>query len=162
MFRTNWNEIPRLGFIRGTYHFFDCSEDAKAQAHHFSMMIPDIKDYDIAPILDIEQGGLTKGSTAKSVQQQAKTFLSEVEALTGRRPIIYSDYAFFQQYMNDPYFAKYNLWLAEYSGNATPLIPNAWKDKGYLVWQRSDSYSVQSTKSDLDMIAGSLKKIIHQ
>lgn len=162
MFRTNWNEIHHLGFIRGAYHFFDCSQDAQKQAQHFSMMISDIKNYDIAPILDIEQGGLTSDSTPETVQKQVREFLTEVNRLTGRNPIIYSDYAFFQQYMNDQSFDKHNLWLAEYSGNATPLLPTGWKAKGYLIWQRSDRYDVHSTQSDLDVVKGSLKKIIKQ
>ncbi|WP_109832101.1 glycoside hydrolase family 25 protein [Reichenbachiella versicolor] len=160
MFKTNWREIQQKGLLRGAYHFYDCSQDPKAQAQHFYTVIKDIKPYDIAPILDIEQGGLVKGQTALELQKQIKNFLEELEKLSGRKPIIYSDYAFIQEYITDAKFSKYDLWLAEYSGHQAPLIPNVWKQKGYLIWQRSDNYHAFSTQIDLDISAVPLKNMV--
>lgn len=160
MFRTNWSNIKQGGFIRGAYHFYDCSKDAKAQAAHFGQMISDIKDYDISPILDIEQGSLVSGIDAEKIENDALTFLKEIERITNRKPIIYSDYGFFQEYFTNTEFANYRLWLAEYSKGVNPKIPNIWEQKGFSIWQKSSSYKTNSTQTDFDVVRGSLKKIV--
>ena len=160
MFRTNWNNIAHGGFIRGAYHFYDCSKDPIEQAEHFGHLIADIQDYDISPILDIEQGSLTPGLSAKEIENDALIFLKEIEKITHRKPIIYSDYGFFQEYFTNPEFTNYRLWLAEYSGTTAPKIPTLWEKKGFAIWQKSSSYSVNGIQSDLDVVKGSLKQIV--
>jgi len=160
MFKTNWNEIHQNGFIRGAYHFYECKDDPIAQAKHFISMIKGIQSYDIPPILDIEQGSLTKGSTAEQIQSDALKFMEEVERATGRKPIIYSDYGFFQKYFTDAKFAQYKLWIAEYTNAPAPRIPTVWEKVGYLVWQKSANYHADSKQIDLDVVKGSLKKLI--
>jgi len=160
MFKTNWSEIHKNGYIRGAYHFYDCKVDPIIQAKHFVSMITDIQSYDIPPILDIEQGSLTTGSTAEQIQSDALKFMEEVEQSTGRKPIIYSDYGFFQKYFTDVKFAEYKLWIAEYTNAPAPRIPTVWEKVGYLVWQKSANYHADSKQIDLDVVKGSLKKLI--
>jgi len=59
-FRTNWRDIKAKGFIRGAYHFYLCVDNPKTQAEHFCATISDIGPNDIAPVLDIEQGSMSK------------------------------------------------------------------------------------------------------
>ena len=62
--------------------------------------------------------------------------------------------------MNDPSFSNYELWLAEYTNRDQPTVPDVWKSKGYLIWQKSESYTVYSDKSDLDEFNGRLNDLI--
>lgn len=159
-FRTNWHEIKTKGFIRGAYHFYDCSADPIAQADHFSNSIDDIERTDIAPILDIEQGGLN-GVSPEQMEMDILKFLERLESNLHRKPMIYTDYAFAQEYFKNSEIANYDLWLAEYNGEARPQVPDLWKSKGYEIWQRSDSYSIHSVHADLDVVFGSLNKIVN-
>ena len=88
------------------------------------------------------------------------TFLEVLEKTTGRKPILYTDYAFAQQYITESKFAEYDLWLAEYSGATQPRIPTVWKDKGYKIWQKSDAYSIYSETTDFDEYRGALINLV--
>ncbi len=161
-FRTNWNAIEEKGFIRGTYHFYMFSDDPVKQAQHFAAYISDITDRDIAPIVDVEQAGLIKGISPATVQRQLTTFLKALEQRVQRRPIIYTDFGFAQQYLNDSGFQEYDLWLAEYTRAKKPLVPATWRSKGYKIWQRSDTYHAFSETIDLDVYTGPIRNLIEQ
>jgi lysozyme len=158
-FRTNWREIQQKGFLRGAYHFYDCKYSPKAQAEFFASMIHDLESNDISPVLDIEQGSMVKDVSGNQMQSDVLVFLEVLKNKLGRSPIIYTDYAFAQQYFNDEKIAQYDLWLAEYNGKSQPRIPSLWKDKGFLIWQRSDSYHTLSEQVDLDVTFGPLSRL---
>jgi lysozyme len=159
-FRFNWREISERGLIRGAYHFYVCDIDPIVQAKHFARTISDISSTDIAPILDIEQGSMSNGTSPKKMESDIIIFLKEVENILSRKPILYTDYAFANEYLKNPEFAKYDLWLAEYTGAEQPKIPTTWVSKGFKIWQRSEKYSVDHRKTDLDVFYGPLHKII--
>lgn len=159
-FRNNWNIIKQKGLIRGTYHFYDCSADPIKQADHFTSQASDIGKNDIPPILDIEQGSMTPSVSGEQMVKDILTFLIAVEKTLDRKPILYTDYAFAQEYFKDSTLAEYDLWLAEYSGAEKPKIPTVWKEKGFKIWQRSDSYKAHSTQLDFDVYYGQLYDIV--
>jgi GH25 family lysozyme M1 (1,4-beta-N-acetylmuramidase) len=160
-FRNNWSLIESKGYIRGAYHFYTCNQTPEIQAQHFSTVVGSFNQNDIAPILDIEQGSLIPNINVEQLQQDILTFLKEMERLTGRKPILYTDYAFAQQYLKKEIFSTYSLWLAEYSNRSYPLIPNTWMSKGFKIWQRKDNYNIHSINSDLDVFYGELKSLIN-
>ncbi len=159
MFQTNWNEIRSNGYVRGTYHFYDCSADPIKQANHFTSLLKGFDELDISPILDIEQGSMTKSVSGDQMVSDILRFLKQVETNLDRRPLIYTDHAFAQEYFKKSELANYDLWLAEYSGNRMPLIPNLWKQKGFAIWQKADNYNAHSTNMDLDFVQGSLLQL---
>lgn len=159
-FRTNWQTIKQKGFIRGAYHFYVCNDDPLAQANHFSSLISDIQASDIPPVLDIEQGSMAPTTNPAKMQSDILLFLKEVEKLTGRRPMVYTDYAFANQYLKVDALQQYELWLAEYSNAPEPRVPLLWKNKGYKIWQRSDSYTIDSKESDYDVYYGTLNDLV--
>jgi GH25 family lysozyme M1 (1,4-beta-N-acetylmuramidase) len=159
-FRTNWNGIAELGLIRGVYHFYVCADDPLTQANHFVNNISDISSTDIAPILDIEQGSMSPNVSSEKMIAEILVFLNTVESKLKRRPILYTDYAFAQQYLTQPAFAKYDLWLAEYSGAEQPKVPTVWQQRGFKIWQRSDGYNIDHRKADLDIFYGELRQIV--
>lgn len=160
-FRENWHEIRAKGLIRGAYHFYACSDDPVKQADHFYAAIEDMDTADIAPVLDIEQGSLVAGQSKDKMQRDILRFLRRLESKTGRKPILYTDYAFAQEYLTHPQLESYALWLAEYSHKATPLVPDRWKSKGFKIWQRSDSYTIDSKSVDYDVYYGPLEGLLH-
>ncbi|WP_422360455.1 glycoside hydrolase family 25 protein [Reichenbachiella sp.] len=159
-FRNNWNEIKARGLIRGTYHFYMCADDPLDQANHFTTTIADITSTDIAPILDIEQGSMTPDVSGDQMVKDILIFLKAVEHKLNRKPIIYTDYIFAQQYFKNPELSKYDLWLAEWESEVSPRLPDVWEKKGYKIWQKSASYDAYSKVLDLDEYSGLLRDIV--
>ncbi len=159
-FQSNWNTIKEKGLIRGAYHFYQCNEDPTKQAQHFCAQLSGLDNMDIAPVLDIEQGSMSSGISGEIMQNDILIFLKTVAQLTDRKPILYTDYSFAQEYLNNPELQQYDLWLAEYSGNQQPKTPNLWKEKGFKIWQKSAHYSVSGYISDLDIYYGPLSKLV--
>jgi len=159
-FHTNWAEIKERGRVRGTYHFYMCADNPIQQADHFAAVVEKIEDTDIAPVLDIEQGSMTASVSGAQMEKDILVFLKAVEQKLNRKPILYTDYAFAQEYLTNPVFATYELWLADYTNAKSPLIPDTWKAKGYKIWQRSASYDTESETADLDLYTGSLSNLV--
>lgn len=137
-----------VGLAHGSYHFYTSDADPKEQATLFISVI-DYGSGDMPPVLDLEQGGVKGTVETEKFQQDIFTFLKMVEDKLGVKPIIYTNHPFGNQYLNDPKFADYELWIAEY-GVDTPKIPRAWDEKGWLIWQRSERGKIQGAVGDID------------
>lgn len=153
-FEENWRIIREKGFIRGAYHFFVVSEDPEDQAHHFYDTIPDLDIGDMAPIVDVEELSLSQDTSPRSLQDLLKEFLMVTEDKFGRKPMIYSNYSFAQEYLKDDWLADYPLWIADYNGKSSPAIPNTWENTGYKIWQKNSSYHIDSMDTDFDVFIG--------
>tara|TARA_B100001109_G_C18844173_1_gene465982 strand:- start:285 stop:1061 length:777 start_codon:yes stop_codon:yes gene_type:complete len=159
-FHFNWNEIKERGLVRGTYHFYDCSVDPEIQAAHFYATVGNIEATDIAPVLDIEQGSMTSSVSGSQMVSDILVFLKSIHEKFGRKPILYTDYAFAQEYFKDDALAEYDLWLAEYENTEEPNVPDLWKSKGFFIWQKSSNYHMNTTILDYDEFQGNLSNIV--
>ncbi|WP_062061692.1 glycoside hydrolase family 25 protein [Aquimarina longa] len=153
MFKKNWKKIKELKLIRGAYHFYVIDKEPIQQAEHFWSQINDIDSFDIAPIVDIERASAIEDASIDKIDLQVNVllFLKRLKELSGIQPMIYSGYSFANRYLTSTKFSKYDLWLAEYTNSSTPEIPSVWKEKGCRIWQKSDTYSLESSKLDLDV-----------
>ncbi len=143
-FKTNWAAAKNAGLVRGAYHFFRANVDGKAQAKHFASVIGTLGKQDLPPVLDLET---QDGVSDATVISRAKAFLTELESLTGKTPIIYSGY-FFTSLGSPSGFAKYPLWVANW-GVSCPNIPNGgWKK--WTFWQFTDHQSVAGIGGSVD------------
>lgn len=155
-FKSNWESIKNKGYIRGAYHFYMIDDDPEKQANFFASQINDIQKDDIPPIVDIEPLSLSgKSISPDSLQKKLLAFLNTLETKLNRKPMIYTGYNFAQKYLNNTLFSQYDLWLAEYSGSSKPKVPDTWSKKGFKIWQKSDSYHVNSIETDFDEYIGS-------
>ena len=111
----HYNGCKSVGIKVGFYHFFRCNVDAKTQAQYFVNYIQG-KSYDVKLVLDIES---TEGQSKSTITNMARTFLEEVQRLTGTQPMIYTYTSFANSYL-DSSLACYPVWIAQYS----PLNPN--------------------------------------
>jgi len=117
---------------------------------------PAFKKSDIPPIIDFEAGGIDESQSVEEVQSTLKVFINQLEKILERKPIIYTSVSTGNKYLNDSFFAEYKLWIANYNGEDSPDLPNAWKEEGWLIWQRSDTYKLDGVTDDLDEFNGSL------
>lgn len=154
-FESNWALIREKGSMRGAYHFYLYTDNPVEQATHFCNTVGPLEETDFPLVLDIEELSLPRGSVDKQkLQEDISLFLTEVERRTKRKPIIYSDYAFANQYLDNEQYAAYPLWLADYTDAPAPRIPETWKHTGYLIWQKSNKYNINSIKTDFDIFQG--------
>lgn len=160
-FKQNWKLLAEKGLIRGAYHFLLVKEDPVTQAeHYYKTLGPADGEKQMTYIVDVEAGSLSvKDQDGATIQKVLLSFLDHIELLTNQTPMIYTNYAFANQYLNDPALTKYPLWLAEYSGGASPEIPVAWKAEGYTIWQKSDHYDISSNAVDYDEYHGQLSDL---
>lgn len=158
-FHSNWKAIKSKGFIRGAYHFYKFDNDPVAQADHFSKQIVDIDYSDIAPIVDVEEGSLNSSIDVEKMHTDLQTFLDKVEASLKRKPIIYSNTSFANQYLTNSTYGEYRLWLADYT-KGNPDVPNVWKESGYLIWQKNSNYHELSVTTDFDLYHGKLNELV--
>lgn len=167
-FKSNWKALKQEGYIRGAYHFYDANDNAQQQALHFINTVGDISAGDIAPIVDIEGVSLSKldASTDKQkiaiIEKGLFQLLADLQLHYGRKPIVYTNYTFAQKYLLNTKFSDYPLWLAEYTSEKQPKIPNAWKEKGFKIWQKSDTYKLDSIELDYDVFYGTRRQLINE
>lgn len=155
-FKSNWEMAKEKNFIRGAYHFYIYGEDPTKQAEHFWSVISRLDSTDMAPVLDIEEESLPAHENVDKVNLQVDLlqFLKRLEELSGRAPMVYVDVSFANKYLSNKSFAKYPLWVAEYTNSTQPKTPETWKETGYKIWQKSDHYDIDSHHTDFDLFKG--------
>jgi lysozyme len=129
MFAVNRQKAQDAGLLFGAYHF-GTGGDAVAQADHFLATVGDFSHTLLA--LDLE----TNPSGPDMSLADARAFVTEVNARTGRFPGLYSG-SFIKQKLgneSDPVLSQCWLWLAQY--DATPAVPANWPT--WTMWQYTD------------------------
>lgn len=134
----------------GTYHFFRATstDGAKAEAAHYANTLNKVvgaKALQLPPVMDYENnpGNLSKAQ----INTVAKAFLTELQRLTGVKPIIYTGNSFAGNF--DTSLSSYDLWIARYSNTRVPDDQPAWKR--WTFWQYTDSGKVNGISGNVDM-----------
>ena len=166
-FDDNWRGAKTAGLLRGAYHFFRSNLDPKKQANKFIDYVKSMNDDgEFPPVLDLETND---GQTKDKVISRAKTWLDQVEAAFGKKPIIYSGQYFLQDYFSEagggpPIWAKdYPLWIAQYPNQYVPgmqpTLPRGWFK--WTFWQYSEKGQVNGINAtvDLDVFNGTLEEL---
>ena len=145
-FDNNWKGAKDAGIIRGAYHYFIEHEDAAAQANFFLSRVK-LEAGDLPPVLDIEETPFGGHEDNVTFRNRVRTWLSLVQRVTGRRPIIYTYAGFWDPRMTDE-FGDYPLWVASYGGPAPRNIPKGWKTWNF--WQYSDRATLEGIEGPIN------------
>lgn len=158
---TNRSGARAAGIAVGSYHFANpdtAVNDAGNEASWF-LRNAAITSGDLIPVLDFET---SNGLDPASLTVWAQTWLSQVTAATGVRPIIYTTPTFWANSMgNTDWFAKNGysvLWIAHWTTASEPAVPaGGWGGHGWSFWQHSSSGTVPGISGpvDLDRFNGS-------
>ena len=154
-FQQNWKIARDKNLTKGAYHFYITTEDPIEQANFFCETIGNLAMEDLPPVLDLEQDGYYRKRSKEGLQRDILIWLIAVQNKTGKRPIIYTNYTFAQLYLKHSSFAEYPLWIAHYTDADKPLVPSAWKDKGWTFWQCSSEKRIKNTRVDWNRFKGS-------
>jgi GH25 family lysozyme M1 (1,4-beta-N-acetylmuramidase) len=143
------------GLIHGAYHFAAPDDSSGAeQADYFVDNGGDwsADDITLPGTLDIEYNPY--GDTCYDLSKSAmvawiRDFDDEYLRLTGRYPMIYTNYDWWNTCVGSSAFASDNpMWVAQWSGSS-PTLPTGWTD--YTFWQYSATGSVSGISGDTDM-----------
>jgi lysozyme len=143
LFGEHWEKSREVGLVRGAYHFFRPDQPAWLQAINF-MRIVKLEAGDLPPVLDVEQVG---GQSAKELRGGIKTWLNLVEQRYSAKPILYTNYHFYQRYLAG-HFDGYPLWIAHYQ--VPRLRLNSRPGSKVSFWQHTDRGKVAGIKGRVD------------
>jgi lysozyme len=148
-FAQNYAAAKAAGVQVGAYHFVYWCRSAHEQAEWFKQHIPTDPDA-LPPVLDVEWNGHSKTCPKKVPREEAvekmRVMLKELEALTGKRPIIYTDITFHQDVMSDGSFDAYPFWVRTVA--AEPQ--EKYGDRHWNFWQYTTTGRVPGIRGDVD------------
>ncbi|WP_125609604.1 GH25 family lysozyme [Specibacter cremeus] len=142
-FSSHYTGASKVGMLRGAYHFARPDQSGGVTQANFFVdngggWSADGKT--MPPLLDMEDySGLPHcyGYSAAQMVAWIKSFSNQVLARTGRLPMIYTNYYWWQDCTgNSTAFTNQPLHIAAY-GTTNPLMPGGWST--YSVWQYSDN-----------------------
>lgn len=125
-----WHKAKQHGLIRGAYHFYRPDEDPVLQARSYLDKVK-LQNGDFLPVLDIEK--LPRRKSKEQYLADIKTWLSIVEQAYGRKPIVYTYYHFYKDYLRGR-LDGYPLWLANYNDVPAPSDVDEWQ-----MWQFTEN-----------------------
>lgn len=130
MYQQNRQQAQAAGLLWGAYHFGSAGDGVQQADFFLQTAAPDPQTL---LILDYEPNG-----NSTMTLDQAKAFVSRVQAVTGKFPGFYSGSLIKQQLGGqpaDPLLSQCFLWLAQY-GPAPTNIPATWPT--WTMWQYTD------------------------
>jgi lysozyme len=147
-FQRNWEGARRAGIPRGAYHFVFWCRPAHEQALWFKQQIPSDPDA-LPPVLDVEWNGHSKTCPQKIDRSLAlekiQLMLTELEQLTGKKPIIYTDITFHKDVLEGE-FNNYAYWI-----RSTAALPETrYANRPWAFWQFTTTGRVPGIKGDVD------------
>jgi GH25 family lysozyme M1 (1,4-beta-N-acetylmuramidase) len=151
-FGSDWAGAGAAGLYRGAYHFARPKlplSTAVQDARHFVSITGTMRGpRDLPPVLDLEATG---GLSGPNIIAWSKSWLHEVERLTGRRPIVYTGYYFWQDTLNaTSELAPWRLWLPWYTTASQPgRVPAPWGT--WTFWQYTETGRVPGIVSNTDI-----------
>lgn len=143
------------GLAVGSFHFGNpdaATNDAGNEASWF-LQNATIVSGDLLPVLDLE---VSNGLDPAALTAWVQTWLEQVSAATGVRPIIYTNPNFWSTSMGDTdWFARNGytvLWIANWTTASQPTVPaGSWGGNGWTFWQHSSTGSVPGISGPVDL-----------
>jgi len=147
-FLENWHGAKKAGVPRGAYHFVYWCRPAHEQAAWFKKNVPADPDA-LPPVLDVEWNGQSVNCPKKVPREQAlamiEVMLREMEAHTGKRPIIYTDITFHKEILEGE-FTDYPFWI-----RSTAAEPHErYNNRRWTFWQFTTTGRVPGVNGDVD------------
>ena len=147
-FLENWHGARRAGVPRGAYHFMYWCRPSHEQAAWFKRNVPADPEA-LPPVLDLEWNGHSRTCPFKATREAAleatKLMLREMEAHTGKRPIIYTDIPFHREVLAGE-LSDYPYWV-----RSTAAEPHErYQNRRWTMWQYTTTGRVPGINGDVD------------
>lgn len=139
-YERNRSVLNDMGILNGAYHYFQTKNAPRPQAQHFLAHWKK-RDIDLPPVLDVEDEGFSD----EDLIAKMKIWLTEVEKVSGMRPIIYTSLNYYETKFRDS-FPGYKFWLAAYSRE-----PQYMDDPQVIHWQFSETGRLPGIDNPVDL-----------
>jgi lysozyme len=147
-FSENWYGAAQAGVPRGAYHFMYWCRPAHEQAAWFRRNVPNDPNA-LPPVLDLEWNGHSRTCPRKVPRETAlaavKLILREMEAHTGKRPIIYTDVTFHRDVLEGE-LHDYPHWVRSVA--AEPH--ERYAGRQWMMWQYTATGRVPGISGEVD------------
>ena len=160
-FAVNWKAAKGI-LPRGAYHYLDWRKSELDQANLFvSTMGGDWGE--LPPVLDLEMDPTNYGMNVAIVRGKIWNFLTAVEKSTGRIPMLYTGYYYWNQWgSKDAGWLHFPFWLAWYAAESIIKVPLPWTK--WTFWQYTDRadghlFGCQSAGVDLSYFNGTIDQL---
>lgn len=153
-YATNRGGARAAGLAVGAYHYGNPDAAPNDAANEASWFLQNaaVASGDLVPVLDLE---VSNGLDASALTTWAQTWLANVTAATGIKPIIYTNRNFWSTSMaNTDWFAQngYRVWIANWTTASQPALPAAnWGGQGWTFWQHSSTGVVAGINGNVDL-----------
>lgn len=145
LFLRNWQQAKHAGFAVGAYHFFTLCKSGMAQAKNFIDTVPNEANT-MPPVVDLEFGGNCHVlPSRKDFLKELNEFISEIERVYCRSPILYITYEFYDLYLKG-YLEEYKIWIRDIY--RYPQIQNR---KRWSFWQYSNRGKLDGIDTFVDL-----------
>ncbi|ARS34517.1 glycoside hydrolase family 25 protein [Pontibacter actiniarum] len=142
-YEENWAGAGAAGIIRGAYHFYLPYLNPEEQAQHFVSSVQ-LQSGDLPPVLDVEVRGR---KPVAQLRQDLKVWLEKVENAYGIKPIIYTNFKFYEDYLAG-HFDSYPLWIAHYRVPRLQIEKSNTRKLAF--WQHTDGGSIEGITGSVD------------
>lgn len=147
-FMENWNNARAAGFKTGAYHFFTLCRKGVEQAANFIGSVPK-ENNALAPVIDLEFVGNCKARPARDVfSKELRDYAGAVESHYGQKPVLYTTYHFYREYLSGTEFNAYPLWVRDIFREPKSKIFPEWK-----IWQYADNARIPGVEGPVDLNA---------
>lgn len=136
-------EAQDLGIRVGGYHYFQLCSSGAEQAAHFASVLGELDGDDLPPAVDLELAGSCPTPPPRAVLlAEVRTFLEQLEATTGREPVVYLYPELEEEYGVAGALGDYRQWVRSLDGRP---------DREWWIWQQTDSGSVAGIAGPVDV-----------
>ncbi|QRM34726.1 GH25 family lysozyme [Microvirga sp. VF16] len=147
-FMENWEKARAAGVPRGAYHFVYWCRSATEQVEWFKKNVPADPDA-LPPVLDVEWNGSSRTCPTKVPREEAlsmiRLMLREMEAYTGKRPIIYTDITFHKEVLEGE-LPDYPHWLRSVAAGPE----ERYAGRPWILWQYTATGRVPGISGNVD------------
>lgn len=142
-FYKNWQAAEKTDMLIGAYHFFSFDSGGDTQAKLYIDTVGDLSGK-LVPVVDVEYyGGNEKNPPDQEVvKEQLAIMLSALEDYYGKKPVIYTTYTAYYEYIKNE-FDEYPLWIRNVY--FSPFIELG---RDYTFWQYTDKAILEGYEGD--------------
>ncbi|WP_159444532.1 GH25 family lysozyme [Paraburkholderia ribeironis] len=159
-FLENWKLMEKRGVYRGAYLFLRVDEDPIKQVDAAVDTIGPATPRDLCLTIDIERMSFPLHVAlpdVTTVDRVLSAALQRVEETMKCTPMIYTDWDTGHDYLNAAEFARFPLWIADWTKASSPKLPPAWSD--FKFWQRADHFHNSPVPADFDVFNGTAAEL---
>jgi lysozyme len=149
-FAQNWKGAEKAGILVGPYHYLTTTSPVDTQITNFVSTVKTVDAGNLPPVIDVEDPNQFAKYTVPQRIAMIQQMLDGVQQKLGVKPMLYMSSNFASEELNNTsQFDSYKLWVAEYTTNPQPDVPQPWKNWDF--WQHTDSGIVPGITGGVDM-----------